>query len=151
MKLRAEVIKLDELVIKPRKSKRGVWSTSTLSSMLRNETYIGKAKWGSTEAIVPKNPLKNEKYKKIKKTSRIKKPIEEWRYVSVERIIDDDTFNKARKQLAKNFSLCVRNKKNEYLLSSIIECSCGCKRSGEGVLNGKHLYYRCTNRVKIFH
>lgn len=44
--LRNLIKKLDDLGIKPRKSTRGVWSTSTLSTLLRNETYIGVAHWG---------------------------------------------------------------------------------------------------------
>ncbi len=88
--LRQVVRDLKKLEIKPRKSARGVWNTSTLSTMLRNEVYIGKARWGSSEAVVPKNPIKDVKYKKIKKTSRKMKPKEEWKYVSVPEIIDED-------------------------------------------------------------
>ena len=148
--LRQVVRDLKKLEIKPRKSARGVWNTSTLSTMLRNEVYIGKARWGSSEAVVPKNPIKDVKYKKIKKTSRKMKPKEEWKYVSVPEIIDEDLFVKVRNQLDKNFRLCKRNRKNEYLFSGLIRCSCGCKRTGEGVSNGRHLYYRCTDRLKKF-
>jgi site-specific DNA recombinase len=31
-----------------------------------------------------------------------------------------------------------------------IYCTCGCRRTGEGPQKGKHLYYRCSNRVKSF-
>ena len=70
MTIRAVVRKLQELAIKPRKSKRGVWSTSTLTTMLRNKAYIGRAHWGSFYAVVPENPIKHEKYKKVKKSNR---------------------------------------------------------------------------------
>ena len=43
-----------------------------------------------------------------------------------------------------------RNKKNRYLLAGKIRCMCGRTRSGEGPLKGKHLYYRCTDRVLRF-
>ena len=53
--LRAIVRRLQALGIKPRKSKRGVWSTSTLSSLFRNRTYIGEAHYGASYATVPIN------------------------------------------------------------------------------------------------
>lgn len=152
MTLRAVVRRLKKLDIKPRRSKKGVWNTSTLSTMLRNEAYIGKAHWGSSYAVVPTNPTTDKKYKKVKKTSRRTKPKEEWitNEIPVPVIIDQQTFNKARKQLDANFVLCERNKKNDYLLSGKIYCVCGRKRAGEGALKGKHLYYRCTDRVYSF-
>jgi len=152
MTLRGVVKRLQELNIKPRRSKRGVWSTSTLSTMLRNEAYIGNAHWGSTYAVVPDNPTKNEKYKKVKKSSRKTKPESEWitNSIPVPVIIDKKLFKKARKQLEDNYALCQRNVKNEYLLSKKIWCECGKTRAGEGPQKGKHLYYRCTDRVRSF-
>ncbi|OHB25854.1 MAG: hypothetical protein A2542_03440 [Parcubacteria group bacterium RIFOXYD2_FULL_52_8] len=150
LKLRAVVKKLHELNIKPRKSKRGVWSTSTLSSLYRNKTYIGEAPWGSSYGVVPENPTNKEKYRKIKKTSRRMKPEEEWLSIPVPAILERDLFMKARAQLEANFALCERNKKNEYLLANRIQCVCGRKRGGEGPQHGKHLYYRCNDRVCNF-
>ena len=150
MTLRGVVKRLQENGVKPRKSKRSVWNTSTLSTMLRNEAYIGLARWGSSYAVIPENPIKHDKYKKTKKSSRKIRPKSEWLTVPVPAIIDPDIFERARKQLEDNFAMCQRNKKNEYLLSGRIECSCGGRRSGEGILKGKHLYYRCNNRVLNF-
>lgn len=148
--LRSVVRKLQELDIKPRRSKRGVWNTSTLSTLFRNEAYIGSAHWGSSYAVVPENPLKHEKYKKMRKSSRKIKPRDQWHSIPVPAIIEIELFERARRQLEQNFALCQRNKKNQYLLSGRIVCSCGRKRTGEGVMNGKHLYYRCNDRVLNF-
>ena len=150
MTLRAIVRKLQQLGIRPRESKRGVWSTSTLSTMLRHRAYIGEAHWGSSYAVVPENPLKNERYKKIKKTSRKMRPREEWIIIPVPAITEPDLFEKAGRQLKSNFALCQRNKKNEYLLSGKIECVCGRKRAGEGYYNKPNLYYRYSDRVLSF-
>lgn len=150
MTLRAIVKKLQQLGIHPRKSKRGVWSTSTLSTMLRHRAYIGEAHWGSSYAVIPEKPLKNDKYKKMKKTSRKLKPREEWITIPVPAIIDKDTFERASKQLKANFALCKRNRKNDYLLAGKIECVCGRKRAGEGYYNKPNLYYRCSDRVLNF-
>ncbi|MFH1769195.1 MAG: recombinase family protein [Parcubacteria group bacterium] len=148
--LRQVVRKLQELKIKPRKSERGVWSTSTLSTMLRNEAYIGKARWGSSYAVVPEKPFKNDKYKKIKKSSRKIKPKEEWTIIPVPAIIEEELFDKVQAQLKINFAQSKRNKKNEYLIAGKVYCVCGKRRTGEGAMKGKHLYYRCTDRVLSF-
>ncbi len=148
--LRGIVRKLQDLEIKPRKSKRGVWNTSTLSTLLRNKTYIGEGHYGSTYAVVPENPIKKEGYRKIKKTSRRSKPENEWIKISVPKIIDEDLFTRVGEKLKSNFLLSVRNTKNEYLFAGKIWCTCGQRRAGEGPQKGKHLYYRCTDRVKSF-
>jgi len=150
MTLRAIVKKLQQLGIKPRESKRGVWSTSTLSTMLRHKGYIGEAHWGSSYAVVPEKPLKKEGYKKVKKTSRKIKPREEWITIPIPAIIEPELFEKAGRQLKANFALCQRNRKNQYLLAGKIECTCGRKRAGEGYYNKPHLYYRCSDRVLSF-
>lgn len=145
--LRAVVKRMQEQGKLPRKSKRGVWSTSTLSTLLRNQTYIGKAHWGTSYAVAPEKPLKEQKYKRNKKTSRRMKPEDEWLAIAVPRIIEDDLFHKAGKKLKDNFALMGRNKKNDYMLAGKIWCTCGRRRAGEGPQQGKHLYYRCTDRV----
>ena len=148
--LRQVVRRLQELNIRPRKSTRGVWNTSTLSTLLRNGAYIGEAHWGSSYAVSPERRLKNDTYRKIKKTSRKTKPRSEWIIIPVPAIVDRDLFDRARAQLGANYALSKRNKKNEYLLAGKIRCVCGRTRSGEGVLRGKHLYYRCSDRVLRF-
>lgn len=148
--LRKIVRRLQGLGIKPRRSKRGVWNTSTLSTLLRHKGYIGEAHWGASYAVVPQHPIKQDAYRKVKKTSRRKRPGGEWFIIPVPAIVDKGLFERARAQLDANFALSQRNKKNEYLLAGKIGCVCGRSRSGEGVLRGKHLYYRCTDRVLRF-
>ena len=148
--LRQVVRRLQEQGIRPRRSERGVWNTSTLSTLLRNSVYIGEAHWGSSHSVVPKHPLKTDTYRKIKKTSRRLNPKEEWLFVPVPAIVEKDLFDRTRAQLANNYALCIRNKKNPYLLAGKIRCVCGRTRSGEGPLKGKRLYYRCTDRVLRF-
>lgn len=148
--IRGVVRKLNELGIKPRKSKKGTWATSTLNHMLKNRSYIGEAQWGKSYATVPLNPYKDEKYKKNKKSSRKDKPMEEWINIKVPAIIDVDLFNRTRAKLASNFYLADRNKKNEYLLAGRIWCLCGQRLTGSSPLGGINLYYRCINRIKNF-
>jgi site-specific DNA recombinase len=148
--LRGVVRRLQELAIMPRKSKRGVWNTSTLSSLLKNKTYIGEAHYGASYAVVPINPIKKEGYKKIKKTSRRSRPESEWIKIESPKIVEEDIFMRAGDRMRSNFKLSERNTKNEYLLAGKIWCTCGVKRAGEGPQHGKHLYYRCSNRVYNF-
>jgi site-specific DNA recombinase len=148
--LRGIVRKLQELGIKPRKSKRGVWATSTLSKLLKNKAYIGEAHWGSSYGVVPEKPTSKEKYRKIKKSSRRIKPESEWFIIPVPAIIDRSVFARVQDRIKANFLLSQRNTKNEYLLTGRIYCMCGRKRAGEGPQRGKHLYYRCLDRVLSF-
>ena len=150
--LRQVVRKLQELGIQPRKSKRGVWNTSTLATMCQNKAYIGEAHYGSTYAVVPENPIIKDKNRKVKKSSRKLRPESEWMAskIPVPVIVERALFQKVRAQLDQNRLLSQRNTKNEYLLSGRIFCACGTRRNGEGPQKGKHLYYRCSNRVYNF-
>ena len=148
--IRGVVRKLQELGIPPRKSKRGVWNTSTLITLLRNKTYIGEGHYGASYAVVPEKPIKIGGYKKNKKTSRKMRPEEEWIKIPTPKILEEDLFIRVGQRLKKNFEMSSRNTKNEYLLAGKIFCVCGTRRAGEGALHGKHLYYRCTNRVHSF-
>ncbi len=150
MTIRKVIKKLQEQNIVPRKSKRGVWNNSTLTTLLRNETYYGKAHYNKTVGIIPEHPKNLEKYKRIVRSSRKNKPEEDWIYIACKPIIDKDIFDRAQKQLRINFERCVRNKKNEYLLGNLIRCTCGATRTGEGPQHGKHLYYRCSGRVSQY-
>ncbi len=145
--IRGVVRRLYEMGIPPKRSKKPYWNTSSISNMYHNQSYIGISYFNKNEAIVPINPLKHEKYKKYKKTSRRFKPKEEWIPIPVPAIIDKDLFERAGAQLKANYELLSRNKKNDYLLAGVIYCVCGRRRTGEGPQNGKHLYYRCSDRV----
>jgi site-specific DNA recombinase len=150
--LRQVVRELQKLGIKPRRSKRGVWNTSTLTTMLRHKGYIGQAHWGSSYAVEPKKSRNTEKNKKVRKSSRRIKPEEEWiaPNIPIPRIVEDGLFMKVRTQLKSNSAFNKRRAKNEYLLSGTIYCPCGKKRCGEGPQHGKHLYYRCSERIYSF-
>lgn len=139
--------KLHGLDIKPRKSKRGVWATSTLSKMMKNKAYIGEAHWGSSYAVIPEKPTSTEKYRKIRKSSRKAKPENEWLIIPVPPIVDKEVFARVQTKMKAKFQLSKRNTINKYLLTGRIHCVCGRRRGGEGPKHGKYLYYRCLDRV----
>jgi len=119
-----------------------------LSRLLRDETYIGKTHFNKRIAVEAVNPRKKDGYRKIKKTSRKNRPPEEWCQILVPPIVEEEVFIGAQQQLKTNSQFCMRNKVHEYLLSTLVRCTCGNTRAGEGVK--EHLYYRCTDRVNRF-
>src|SRR5262249_43769146 len=139
LSIRKVVKRLQDLGIPPRKSKRGVWDTRTLITLVRNKTYIGEGHYGASYAVVPERPIKNETYKRIRKTSRKMRPEEEWIKIPTPALIDSELFDRTQLQLKENIKLSRRNRKNEYLLSGKIRCACGSPRCGEGPQRGRHL------------
>src|SRR5262249_35860379 len=111
------------------------------------KTYIGEGHYGASYAVVPERPIKNETYKRIRKTSRKMRPEEEWIKIPTPALIDSELFDRTQLQLKENIKLSRRNRKNEYLLSGKIRCACGSPRCGEGPQRGRHLYYRCAART----
>lgn len=75
---------------------------------------------------------------------------DQWFPITVPALIENDVFERAGLRLKKNFEMLGRNKKNKYLLAGRIWCVCGQRRAGEGPQRGKHLYYRCNDRVYSF-
>jgi len=137
---------LYERGIMPVKRKSKQWSTGVIDRMLRDKTYIGEHSYNKTESCEPKNPRTHEKYKKHLKGSRKARPQEQWHKVQVEPIVERQLFDKVQVQLERNKRLNPRNnKKNNYLLSGLVQCPCGFARTGDPS-NG-HTYYRCTDRL----
>jgi len=148
--VRGVVKRLQEMRIKPRRSKRGVWSPSTVSHMLHNTTYIGEAYYGRSYAVVPERPRKIERYRKLRKTSRRINPSEHWIKIAVPSILDRTLFSRVQERLKSNFDLASRHTKNNYLLGGILWCGCGNRRTGSGAKQGRNLYYGCIGRVRNF-
>ena len=146
--IRQIITRLYELKIRPRKNKKEYWATSTLSRLLRDKTYTGTTFYNKNMAVEATNPHKKDGYRRIKKTSRKTRSVDEWKPIAVPVIIDSVVFSKAQEQLKVNTQFSERNKVNEYLLSTLIRCTCGSTRCGGGTK--EHLYYRCTDRQNRF-
>jgi len=136
----------------PSRDGNPIWASSTLARLVRCEAYYGNFHYNKTLGLIPRNPIKtvaNGQYKRMKKTSRVMKPREEWIPIKIPAIIDETTFNLAQEQLKRNTAIAHRELKYEYLLRGLINCECGNNYAGNGQQRG-HLYYRCTNRLKKF-
>jgi site-specific DNA recombinase len=143
--------KLFKMGIPPPKGKRDQWSGGTLDRMVCDTTYIGDHYYNKSESVPTKNPRNPEqKYRKITKGSRKRRPKEEWFHVQVPAIISPDLFHKVQVQLEKNKRTNTRNNSvNKYLVAGLVECVCGKARTGDPVSNGS-LYYRCTDRLSKY-
>ncbi len=143
--------KLFKMGIAPPKGKRDQWSGGTIDRMVRDTTYMGDHYYNKSESVPTKNPRNPEqKYRKVTKGSRKRRPKEEWFHVSVPAVISPDLFHKVQVQLEKNKRTNTRNNSvNNYLVAGLIECVCGKARTGDPVSNGS-LYYRCTDRLSKF-
>jgi len=141
---------LYDLGIKPKKRKSEFWTKGPIIRILQCDTYVtGKAYYGKSESCVAKHPIKDTKYKKVKKTSRRMRPREEWIPFDVPIIIRDySLYEKNMKILDFNQKYAAKRKKYNYLLSGLIYCGCGSKRCGDGTSKYGHFYYRCEERIK---
>jgi len=134
---------LASMKIKPRKAEK--WCRSTIGQILRNESYTGNGYYNKRQSVARDNGKKYQK--KIKNGIRIR-PKEEWIKVKFPQIVDKNQFDLAQEILAKKFKPFGKSK-YFYLLSGLIRCAnCGSTFTGAG--NGKHPYYRCSNRRKRF-
>jgi len=134
--------------IMPRKNLRKIWSNGTIRRLLRNEAYLtGVIYYNKSEAVVTKNPTKNEKYRKVKKGSRRVRAKDEWIPHHIMPILaDNGLFEKVQSILDHYAKYQPKNKKYDYLLSGLVWCECGERRVGDGY-SGNH-YYRCIERIK---
>lgn len=150
--IREVIRRLYRLKIYPRKRKRDVWSKGPVIRMLKCETYFtGIAFYNKSEAVVAKRPIKNVKYKKVKRTSRRVRPREEWIPFEVPRIIKDRfLFDRVQKILEDNKRYASKNRKYNYLLTGKTYCEHGFRRVGDGYSKGNNHYYRSAARIYEF-
>lgn len=142
--------RLFDLGIKPKKQKSEFWTKGPIVRILRCDTYVtGKAYYNKSESVVTKHPQKETKYKKIKKGSRKMRPREDWIPFDVPQIINDySLYEKIQKILDFNQKYAGKIKKYDYLLSGLVYCECGNRRSGDGSSKYGHFYYRCIDRLR---
>jgi len=144
----AIIKRLHDEGFQPQKKMNDYWSRGPISRILKNETYFGKHHFNKSESILPRTKIKDTtKYRKIQKTGRRSRPREEWIGFDVPSIISEELFNKAQVQLLRNSNFNPKNRKHEYLLTSLIKCTCGAGRNGDGPEGKK--YYRCTARHRF--
>jgi site-specific DNA recombinase len=119
---------------KYKKQGYGQWSSGTISTILKNETYCGTWSYG-------------------KRSSKGRNPREQWLSLPVPAIISRELWNRAQRQRNHNREMAKRNEKHDYLLGRRVTCGrCGSKAHGfsssyissRGERVVRYLYYRCS-------
>jgi len=150
--IREIIRRLYDMGVRPRRRRSKFWTKGPITRLLSCESYVtGVIYYNKSEAVVPKHPIKKDKYKKVKKSSRRLRPKEEWIPHKITPIIDDyGLYQKIIKRLEFNKKYARKNRKYDYLLRGLIWCGCGNKRAGDGQNKHGHFYYRCAERIYKF-
>lgn len=150
LSIRAIARELTKRGISPRQGKN--WRTSSLHSIIRNETYTGITYYNKHVRVEAKTRKNGNKYQRTNKTSLKLKPRDQWKPISLPDsliIIDKKTFDLAQIQLKRNSELSPRNTKYQYLLRGLIKCG-SCDSPFYGTPCHGTLFYRCGNRHRTF-
>lgn len=136
----------------PTRKGNGVWGRSSVLRILKRAEYIGIAYYNKYESVEPKNGSSAHKYKKTVKSSRRLRPMNEWIAIPVDhcKVISNDRFKRVQETLRRNKILSKRNTKNQYLLRQLLYCKSPCNCLWRGQFGKGKLYYRCSNREKMF-
>lgn len=116
----------------PNGQAKPMWSTITISNMLKNPVYVG-------DMVQGRNRVKSYKVHKIEAV-----PESDWIVVpnTHEPIIDRETFEKA-KQLLKRDTRTAPKQKQLYLFSGFLRCA-DCGRAMSRIASkGIYVYYQC--------
>ena len=120
-----------------RKSKYGLWSSTTIKTILTNELYTG-------DLVQNRRSRINYKIRKLKKNNK-----EDWIIIpnAHEKIINKDDFENVQR-LLKEKSIVRKNNKTNFLLSGIIKCyECKKRIVFQKSLNN---YYTVCNTYKKY-
>ncbi len=138
--------KLDALGHPPRHAK--YWSSSTVSVILRNEAYIGKAAYQKTtkaDKRARRNRTGRSKNGAVRRmNSRKARPREEWIILRVPPIVDEEIFQRAQERRKHNTRFSGRNTRTPSLLQGLCICEqCGYSMGRLLDSRGSTKYYRC--------
>ena len=139
----------------PTRKGKMYWDRSTVWYMLKNTTYKGQAAFGKKKigARLPYiRPRRDSSEQPKNNSSRYSVDKENWIYISVPAIIDEQLFDVVQEQIEENKKRARVHKKGvTYLLQGLLVC----KHCGRAYCGGKstkryakketiYLYYRCT-------
>ena len=132
------------------------WDRATIYYMLKNPAYKGKAAFGrrkTGERLPCVRPRKDSSEQPKNNSSRYAVEEENWIYISVPAIIDENLFDAVQEQLEENKKRARAHKKGiSYLLQGLLVCKqcerayCGSKstRRNTTIKDTIYKYYKCT-------
>ncbi|WP_425384004.1 recombinase family protein [Wolbachia endosymbiont (group B) of Eupithecia inturbata] len=117
------VHELNKIPVITRTGKR-YWKRSTIWNMLKNPAYIGQAAYGKTKTCSKPQVKKSKKGTCGKlKSGRFNSDKENWTYIPVPKIINENLFDSVQTQLAENRQRArVRQRRETYLLQGLMVC-----------------------------
>ena len=126
-------------------SGKEVWSTSTLSELIRNRTYMGQAEWFRHETVAPPRPGQRHPRQQLR-------PKEDWIRVAVPAILSEETFEAAQRVKRDNSMFSPRRSTpGLWLLRGLVYCGrcgvrAGARQASSSADNGtrKNRYYSCA-------
>lgn len=150
--VRQSVKRLNASGWRPRSGK-AQWSTSTLHGILANPIYLGTAYFNRYHYRQPRKPYRPQSPRATEASCRTPRPREEWIGVSVPVLIEEETYQRAQTQLARNSQLSFRhNTRHSYLLRCLLRCGlCGLNMSGRTISSTPATlpalrYYNCKGK-----
>jgi site-specific DNA recombinase len=134
------------------RSGRHAWSASTVHHILADPIYAGTA-YANRYAYVPAaKPRARRSPRTGEATRRCLKPREQWIAIPVPALVDQETWDRAQAQLARNATLSFRNNsRHSYLLRCLLTCEvCGLAMYGVTRLTTatkpERQYYECHGK-----
>jgi site-specific DNA recombinase len=104
----------------------GRWYSQQISAILSDSIFTGRGYAHKYEAVEPPKRIAETTYRRHLKTSKKRRPREEWLPFSAPTIIDEETYELAQERLEQNKQLSSRRTKGHYLLRGMLRCgSCG--------------------------
>jgi site-specific DNA recombinase len=135
----------------PRPSRTGGWIHSSVSGILKNSAYQGRAYYGKTEPAPPAQ-VRNRTIRlkgpyAPRSPGKRKRPRQEWIEIPVPALVSPETFDLAQERLKLNKELSARRTKIPTVLQGLLVCAqCGyafCRASHRAGPAHYH-YYRCS-------
>src|SRR5215210_8104418 len=134
------------------RSGRHAWSPSTVHHILADPIYVGTA-YANRYAYVPAaKPRAQRGPHTGEATCRRLRPREQWIAISVPALVDQQTWDRAQAQLARNAALSFRhNARHSYLLRCLLTCEvCGLAMYGvtrpATATKPERQYYECRGK-----
>lgn len=134
----------------PTRTGKSRWTRSTISGILKNPAYKGKACYGKTEQKETQKVTRISRLKggySSRGTSNHVRPKDQWIEIPVPAIISEETFEHAQELFERNKRLASRRTKVPSLLQGLVVCSecsyslyreCSCTTAKKRIY-----YYRC--------
>ncbi len=134
------------------RSGRHVWSPSLVHHVLSDPVYAGTAYANRYSFVPAKKPRRDRGPRTGEATCRQLKPREQWIAIPVPALVDQETWDRAQAQLARNAALSFRNNtKYNYLLRCLLTCqTCGLAMFGRTYVarasQPERRYYQCHGK-----